>query len=108
MFKPFSNFLTDRSKTVLFGESFLLFVFSVCVCYTELSVSCSLVVTCWERADPLAILCEMLLYVFVTLSWVRCGIFLNLLLNKDWVSQYASHSLFSLTFHSFCTHIANI
>ena len=68
MFKPFSSFLTDRSKTVLFGEIFLLFVFSVCVCYTVLSVSCSLVVNCWERADPLAILCEMLSCVFVTLS----------------------------------------
>ena len=68
MFKPFSNFLTDRSKTVLFGESILLFVFSVCVCYAVFSVSCSLVVTCWERADLLALLCVMLSCVFVTFS----------------------------------------
>ena len=27
----------------------------VCVCYAVVSVPCSLVVTCWERADLLAV-----------------------------------------------------
>ena len=30
-----------------------------CVCYAVLSVPCGLVVTCWERADLLALLCVM-------------------------------------------------
>ena len=51
MSKPASNFLTGRSKAVLFCGSILLFVF--CLCHTVLSVSCSLVVTCWERPDLL-------------------------------------------------------
>ena len=38
-------------------NTFLLFVF--CVCHNFLSVSCSLVITCWERTDLFA-----LLYVF--------------------------------------------
>ena len=33
------------------GGAFLLLVFFVFVCHTVLSVPCSLVVTCWERAD---------------------------------------------------------
>ena len=32
-------------------------MFHVCLCYAVLSVLCSLVVTCWERADLLALLC---------------------------------------------------
>ena len=43
-----------------------MFVICVCLCYTVLSVSCSLVVTCWERADPLALLCVIFSCVFVT------------------------------------------
>ena len=34
----------------------LLFVFHVCLCYAVLSVPCSLVITCWERVDLLALL----------------------------------------------------
>ena len=59
MFKSFSNFLIDRSKTVLFCRSFLLFVSRVWLCYTVLSVPCRFVVTWWERVDLLALLCVM-------------------------------------------------
>ena len=45
--------LTDRSKVVL-----LLWIIFV-ICHVFLSVRCSLVVTCWERADLLALLCVM-------------------------------------------------
>ena len=38
--------------------------------FVFLSVRCSLVVTCWERADLLAILCVMLYCGFVTFP---CG-----------------------------------
>ena len=45
------------------------------VCHTVLSVPSSLVVTCWEIADLLALLCVMFSCVFVTfpydvLGWV--------------------------------------
>ena len=40
------------------------------VCHAFLSVQCSLVVTCWERANLLAVLCVMLYCVFVTFP---CG-----------------------------------
>ena len=46
--------------------SFLLFVFRVRLCHTVLSVPCSLVVTCRERADLLGHLCVMFPCVFVT------------------------------------------
>ena len=38
------------------------------------SVYMVLVVTCWERADLLALVCGVLLFVtFPFVSWVRCG-----------------------------------
>ena len=44
--------------------------------YVFLSVHCSLVVTCWERADLLALV-YMMFFVFLSLSHVvscvRCG-----------------------------------
>ena len=46
---------TDRSKTVLLLWIILLFMFRVC--HAFLSVQCSLVITCWERANQLALLC---------------------------------------------------
>ena len=53
---------------------FLLFMF--CVCHVFLSIHCRLVVTCWERADLLALLYVMFYCVFVTFP---CGI-----LGKVW------------------------
>ena len=57
MFKPVSNFLTGRSKMVPLWGSFLI----ICVsCQsTVLSVPYSLVVTCWEKVDLLALLFVM-------------------------------------------------
>ena len=55
-------------------DPFLLFVF---VCYTMLSVPCSLVVTCCERADLLALvymIFSCVLSLSNMVSWVRCGI----------------------------------
>ena len=59
-------------------DLFLCFVFVFDV--TVLSVPCSLVVTCWVRADILTMLCVMffgvVFLVFLSLSnmvsWVRC------------------------------------
>ena len=44
-----------------FVDPVLLVRFHVCLCYAVLSVSCNLVITCWEKADLLAILCVMFL-----------------------------------------------
>ena len=41
------------------------------MCHTILSVPCSLVVTCLERADLLAPLCVMCFCLSIMLSWVR-------------------------------------
>ena len=76
---------TDRSKAMLLlriilcpwarqlpdkqSEQVWLFVYLVCRVF--LSVHCSLLVTCWERVDHLALLCVMFYYVFVTFP---CGV----------------------------------
>ena len=39
-------------------------VFRVCLCHTVSSVICNLVVTCWERADLLALLCVVFFLCF--------------------------------------------
>ena len=51
----------------------------VFVCHTVLSVRCILVITCWEKADFLALSYVMpscVLSLFHT-SWVRCCIWLH-------------------------------
>ena len=45
-------------------------LFMACVCDAFASVHCCLVVTCWERADLLALVCDVY-FVFVTSP---CGI----------------------------------
>ena len=37
-------------------------LFMYCVCHAFASVHCCLVVTCWERADLLALVCDPLLW----------------------------------------------
>ena len=44
-----------------------------CLYYIVLSGSCSLVVTCWEKADLLALLCIMFSCVFVTFPFGVSG-----------------------------------
>ena len=60
------SFLTDRSFVDLF---YFLFVFAVlsCLCHG------SLMVTCWERADFLALLYVMFACVFVTFPYGILG-----------------------------------
>ena len=48
---------------------FLLSVFHVYLCYAVLSVPCSIVVTCWERFDLLALLCIVFSCSLVTFSY---------------------------------------
>ena len=59
-FKPSSkSIFTDRSKAVLLLWIVFVSYDHVGVCCNVLSVLCSLVVTCWERADLLAVECVM-------------------------------------------------
>ena len=76
MFKPSSNFLTDRSKAVLrlWILFFLLFVFRVCLCHSVLSVLAAL----WSPAQKgltswLPGLCFCVLSLSYMVFWVRCG-----------------------------------
>ena len=48
-------------------------VFRVCLCYTILSVPCSFAVTCWERAELLALLCVKFSCAFVTFPYGVLG-----------------------------------
>ena len=41
----------------------------VCLCYAALFVPCSLVITCWDRADLLALLCAVFSCVFDTFPY---------------------------------------
>ena len=52
---------------------FLYLCLCVCLCYIVLSVHCSLVITCCERADLLALLCVMFSCVFVTFPYRVTG-----------------------------------
>ena len=55
-FKPSSKCIfTDIPRQCFFCGSVLLVVLRVGVCCTVVSFPCSLVVTCWERADLLAV-----------------------------------------------------
>ena len=46
---------SDNVRQYFFFGSFVLFM--SCVCHAFASVHCCLVVTCWERADLLALVC---------------------------------------------------
>ena len=66
---------TDHSMAVLLLWIFLLLMFRVCHAILS-SIYCSLVVTCLERADLLALL-YVVIYCVLSLpdgvSWVKCG-----------------------------------
>ena len=60
-FKPSSKiFSVTVPRWCFFCGSFLLFMF--CVCHVVLSVYCCLVANCWEGDDPLALVCDVLLW----------------------------------------------
>ena len=72
---PPVKYFTDRSKAVLLLWIFYVFVLS-CVCYVLCaSVYMCFVVTCWERADLLALVCGVFceFVTFPLVSLVRCG-----------------------------------
>ena len=78
LLSPPVKYFTDRSKAVLLLWIFYVFVLS-CVCYVLCaSVYMCFVVTCWERADLLALVCGVFceFVTFPLVSWVRCGTWL--------------------------------
>ena len=68
-FKPSIDIFANRSKAFFFCGSFLLFWYHVYLCYTVLSVPCSLVIPCWDKADLLALLHVVFSCVFVTFPY---------------------------------------
>ena len=79
MFKPSSNILTDSSKAVLHLLIFV--VICVFLSHTLLSVSCSLVFTCWGRltswlsCSVLSISCSLVVTCWGRLtSWLSCSV----------------------------------
>ena len=64
-------------------------LFMFCVCHTFASVHCRIVVTCWERADLLALVCDVL-FCFVTLP---CSI-----LGQVWYLIVSIHDLSRLSY----------
>ena len=64
-------FLLTVLRRGFFCRSFLLFLFLVC--RVLLSVHCSLVATCWKRADLLARLCVMFLCFLYFVTFL-CGV----------------------------------
>ena len=76
-FLPSSKiFLLTVPRQYFFCGSFVLFMSCVCNAFT--SVHCCLVVTCWERADLLALVCDVYCVLILShvVSWVRCGTWL--------------------------------
>ena len=57
--KILQDILLTVPRRCFFCGSVLLFTFHVCLYYAVLSIPCSRVITCWERADLLTLLCVM-------------------------------------------------
>ena len=77
-FKPSSKIFYWPFQGSLLLWIFYVFVLS-CVCYVLCaSVYMCFVVTCWERADLLALVCGVFceFVTFPLVSWVRCGTWL--------------------------------
>ena len=57
-----------------------LYYFLNCVCHAFVSVHCCLVVTCWERADLLAPVCDVYCdcVTFHMVSWDRCFLIVSI------------------------------
>ena len=73
VYTPSKNILLTVPRRCFFSRSFLLHVFMFRVCHAVISVPCSLVVICWERANFLAFLYVMFSCVCF-LSSFPCGV----------------------------------
>ena len=62
---PVMIILTIARRYFFYG----VLLFCVCLCHIVLSVSCSLMFTCWERADVLALVYVAFSCLFVTFPY---------------------------------------
>ena len=76
-FKPSSKiFLLTVPRQDFYCGSFVLFM--SCICHAFASVHCRLVVTCWERADLLGVVCDVLLcFCHFPVCYPRSGVILD-------------------------------
>ena len=75
-FKPSSKiFLLTIWRRYFFCGSFVLFM--SCVCNAFASVHGCLVVTCWERADLLAVVCDVCVFIHFPRWYPRPGVVLD-------------------------------
>ena len=102
---PLVIFLLTVRKVV-----FLLWIFFsyVCLCHIVLSVSCSLLVTCWERADLLALLYVMFSCVFVTLPFNVLGQVWYLIVLIPVLCLLPYFVISEKSFQAFCTCITSL
>ena len=71
-FKPSSkSILLTVPRRCFFCGLFLLVMLHVGVCCNVVSVLCNLVVTCWERADPLAVVCVVFCFPKCVLVYIK-------------------------------------
>ena len=79
-------------------------MFHICLYYTVLPVPCTLVITCWEGAGTLALLCVMFPCVFVTFPYGVSGQAWYLIVSTaDYFSYFLLKSpCWSLGLFSFC------
>ena len=68
-----SSWVEPALKGYFYCGKFLLFMFHLCLYYAALSVPCNIVITCWEMADILTLLCVVFSCVFVTLPYFVPG-----------------------------------
>ena len=74
-------------------------LFMSCVCHAFASVHCCLVVTCWERADLLALVCDDVKLCFSTF---QCGI-----LGQVWYFIVSILDLYRISFfYQVCSNYA--
>ena len=73
------------------------------VCCAVVSVPCSLVVTCWERVDPLAVVCAVFFLVFC--HFPKC-VLVHIRINGEvgamnWFQPYSKIFLLTVPMHYF-------
>ena len=69
----------------------LFLVNGACLCHTGMSVSCSLVVTCWERADLLCNMYGVYLFNLLFIKFLLTQIF-ETLMGKTWRIVWTKNS----------------
>ena len=71
-------------------------MFHACLYYTVFSVPCNLVITCWEKAGLLALLCVTFPCVFVTFPYGVSGKVFDCIDSQFLPSSLISENLFHL------------